>query len=127
MKWEIDKNEDADASFLVLDGLYPISFDRLTEEDWFKHLSKKSWVDMRQILPAFIAAYDAAGIPLSRKFFDCYKFAFSCRAEADYEDIIHAVCNDMLYAGEYMWSLSHLSRDSDTCIEEILEEIDGVE
>jgi|TARA_R110000803_G_scaffold208033_1_gene276403 hypothetical protein len=127
MKWEIDKNEDADASFLVLDGRYPISFDRLTEEDWFKHLSEKSWVDMRQILPAFIAAYDAAGIPLSRKFFDRYKFAFSCRAEADYEDSIHAVCNDMLYAGEYMWSLSHLSRDSDTCIEEILEEIDGVE
>ncbi len=45
MKWEIDKNDDADASFLVLDGHYPISFDRLTEKDWFMHLREFRWND----------------------------------------------------------------------------------
>tara|TARA_R110001606_G_scaffold200252_1_gene348178 strand:- start:653 stop:1264 length:612 start_codon:yes stop_codon:yes gene_type:complete len=122
MKWEIDTK----AKHLSLDGHYHISFDRLTEDDWFRHLSEKGWVDMREILAAFIAAYDAAGIPLSRKFFDRYKFAFFARAEGDYENNIHAVCNDRLYGGDHMWSLSHLSRDSDTCIEEILEDIDGM-
>ena len=63
--------------FFSFDGRYHISFDRLTEDDWFKHLSEKSWVDMRQILPAFVAAYDAAGIPLSKQFFKRHKAVFS--------------------------------------------------
>ena len=40
MKWEIDKNDDADASFVVLEEHYPISFERLTEKDWFWHLAE---------------------------------------------------------------------------------------
>ena len=100
MKWEIDKNDDADASCLVLDGQYPISFDRLTEKDWFMHLSEKSWVDMRQILPAFIEAYDAACIPLSKQFFERHKAAFFRRAEEDYEILAQNLCSEKVHGGK---------------------------
>lgn len=122
MKWEIDKNDDADASFLVLDGQYPISFDRLTEKDWFMHLSEKSWVDMRQILPAFIEAYDAAGIPLSKQFFERHKAAFFRRAEEDYEILAQNLCSEKVHGGKLLWSLTYAFRASDACIDEILED-----
>ena len=122
MKWEIDNNDDADASFLVLDGQYPISFDRLTEKDWFMHLSEKGWVDMREILPAFVAAYDAAGIPLSKQFFERHKVAFFRRAEEDYEILAQNLCNDKVHGGKLLWSLTYASRASDACIDEILED-----
>ena len=122
MKWEIDKNDDADASFLVLDGQYPISFDRLTEKDWFMHLSEKSWVDMRQILPAFIEAYDAACIPLSKQFFERHKVAFFRRAEEDYEILAQNLCSEKVHGGKLLWSLTYAFRASDACIDEILED-----
>ena len=122
MKWEIDKNDDADASFLVLDGQYPISFDRLTEDDWFRHLSEKSWVDMREILPAFVAAYDAAGIPLSKQFFERHKAAFFRRAEEDYEILAQNLCSEKVHGGKLLWSLTYAFRASDACIDEILED-----
>ena len=122
MKWEIDKNDDADASFLVLDGQYPISFDRLTEKDWFMHLSEKSWVDMRQILPAFIEAYDAACIPLSKQFFERHKAAFFRRAEEDYEILAQNLCSEKVHGGKLLWSLTYAFRASDACIDEILED-----
>lgn len=122
MKWEIDKNDDADASVLVLDGQYPISFDRLTEKDWFMHLSEKSWVDMRQILPAFVEAYDAACIPLSKQFFERHKAAFFRRAEEDYEILAQNLCNDKVHGGKLLWSLTYAFRASDACIDEILED-----
>ena len=122
MKWEIDKNDDADTSFLVLDGQYPISFDRLTEKDWFMHLSEKSWVDMRQILPAFIEAYDAACIPLSKQFFERHKVAFFRRAEEDYEILAQNLCSEKVHGGKLLWSLTYAFRASDACIDEILED-----
>ena len=122
MKWEIDKNDDADASVLVLDGQYPISFDRLTEKDWFMHLSEKSWVDMRQILPAFIEAYDAACIPLSKQFFERHKAAFFRRAEEDYEILAQNLCSEKVHGGKLLWSLTYAFRASDACIDEILED-----
>ena len=122
MKWEIDKNADADTSFLVLDGQYPISFDRLTEKDWFMHLSEKSWVDMRQILPAFIEAYDAACIPLSKQFFERHKAAFFRRAEEDYEILAQNLCSEKVHGGKLLWSLTYAFRASDACIDEILED-----
>jgi len=122
MKWEIDKNDDADASCLVLDGQYPISFDRLTEKDWFMHLSEKSWVDMRQILPAFIEAYDAACIPLSKQFFERHKAAFFRRAEEDYEILAQNLCSEKVHGGKLLWSLTYAFRASDACIDEILED-----
>tara|TARA_R110000822_G_scaffold5772_2_gene24703 strand:- start:74 stop:694 length:621 start_codon:yes stop_codon:yes gene_type:complete len=116
MKWEIDTK----TKHLSLDGHYHISFDRLAEEDWFRHLSEKGWVDMREILSAFVAAYDAAGIPLSRKFFKSYKAAFFCRAEMDYENRIQNLCNDKVYGGKLLWSLTYAFSDSDSCINEII-------
>jgi hypothetical protein len=65
MKWEID----TDNSCLTLNGDYHISFERLTEIDWFEHLSEKNWVDMRDLLSAFVAAYDYADLQLSEDFF----------------------------------------------------------
>jgi len=63
MKWEITETKH-----LLLDGNYHISFDRLTEHNWFRHLSEKEWIDMPDLLLAFIAAYDAAGLKLSKDF-----------------------------------------------------------
>jgi hypothetical protein len=118
MKWEIDEV----TKHLSLDGHYHISFDRLTEDDWFRHLSEKGWVDMREILPAFVSAYDAAGIPLSRQFFERHKAAFFRRAEEDYENRMQNLCNDKVHGGKLIWSLTYASRDSDACIDEILED-----
>ena len=118
MKWEIDR----DTKHLSLDGHYHISFDRLTEDDWFRHLSEKSWVDMREILPAFVAAYDAFGIPLSEEFFKRHKDAFFRRAEDDYEARIQDLCNDKVYGGKRIWSLTYCLRDSDSCIDEIVKD-----
>jgi LPS-assembly protein len=75
---------------------------------------------MREILPAFVAAYDSAGIPLSKQFFKRYKAAFFRRAEEDYENRIQGLCNDRVYGGKLLWSLSYASSDSDSCIDEIL-------
>ena len=118
MKWEIDYL----TKHLSLDGHYNISFDRLTEGDWFKHLSEKSWVDMREILPAFVAAYDAAGIPLSLQFFERHKAAFFRRAEEDYENRMQDLCNDKVHGGKLIWSLTYASSDSDSCIDEIVKD-----
>tara|TARA_B110000858_G_C17760661_1_gene454358 strand:+ start:396 stop:1016 length:621 start_codon:yes stop_codon:yes gene_type:complete len=116
MKWEIDRDIPA----LVLDGHYPIYFDSLTDGDYFRHLSEKSWIDMREILPAFVAAYDSAGIPLSKHFFKRYKAAFFRRAEEDYENRIQELCNDRVYGGKLLWIRAYASSDSDSCIDEIL-------
>ena len=118
MKWEIDRDIPA----LVLGGHYHISFDRLTKDDWFRNLSEKSWVDMREILPAFVAAYEAAGIPLSKQFFERHKAAFFCRAEEDYEILAQNLCNDKVHGGKLLWSLTYAFRASDACIDEILED-----
>ena len=118
MKWEVD----ADVSCLVLAGHYPISFDRLTEKDWFMHLSEKGWVDMRHILPAFVAAYDAAGIPLSKQFFERHKDAFFRRAEEDYEILAQNLCSEKVHGGKLLWSLTYAFRNSDSCIDEILKD-----
>ena len=117
MKWEVTETKH-----LLLEGNYHISFDRLTEDDWFRHLSEKSWVDMREILPAFVAAYDAAGIPLSKQFFERHKVAFFCRAEEDYEILAQNLCNDKVHGGKLLWSLTYAFRASDACIDEILED-----
>ena len=118
MKWEVD----ADVSCLVLGGHYPISFDRLTEKDWFMHLSEKGWVDMRHILPAFVEAYDAAGIPLSKQFLSVIRLHFFRRAEEDYEILAQNLCSDKVHGGKLLWSLTYASRASDACIDEILED-----
>ena len=118
MKWEIDEV----TKHLSLDGHYHISFDRLTEDDWFRHLSEKSWIDMREILPAFVAAYDAAGIPLSKQFFERHKVAFFRRAEEDYEILAQNLCSEKVHGGKLLWSLTYAFRASDACIDEILED-----
>ena len=118
MKWEIDEV----TKHLSLDGHYHISFDRLTEDDWFRHLSEKSWIDMREILPAFVAAYDAACIPLSKQFFERHKVAFFRRAEEDYEILAQNLCSDKVHGGKLLWSLTYAFRASDACIDEILED-----
>ena len=95
MKWEIDEV----TKHLSLDGHYHISFDRLTEDDWFRHLSEKTWVDMVKILPAFVAAYDAAELKLDKDFFARHKESFFHRAESDYADGLRSVWIDKCNIG----------------------------
>jgi len=95
MKWRIDNK----TKHLELDGNYFISFDRLTEDDWFRHLSEKNWVDMVKLLPAFVAAYDAAGLKLDKNFFARHKEAFFHRTESDYADSLMSVWSDKCNGG----------------------------
>jgi hypothetical protein len=95
MEWEIDTK----TKHLSLDGHYHISFDRLTEDDWFRHLSEKNWVDMTKILPAFVAAYDAAELKLDKDFFARHKESFFHRTESDYADGLMSVWSDKCNGG----------------------------
>ena len=121
MKWEIDTK----TKHLSLDGHYHISFDRLTEDDWFRHLSEKNWVDMTEILPAFVAAYDAAGLKLDKNFFARHKESFFHRAESDYADGLMSVWNDKCSGGSsFLETASDLSnwifRPSELCIDDLI-------
>ena len=75
MEWIITIDEqDKEKMYLILNGHYDISFDRLQENEdkeynWFSHLAGKRWVDMVSLLDAFLAAYDEAGIQPSEKFY----------------------------------------------------------
>jgi len=106
MKWEIDTK----TKHLSLNGNYHISFDRLTEQDWFSHLSEKNWVDMKEILPAFVAAYDAAGLKLDKDFFARHKESFFHRTESDYADGLMSVWSDKCNGGSsFLETASDLS------------------
>ena len=113
---------DNTVEFTVLEDHYFISFDRLTEDDWFSHLAEKEWVNMKDLFSAFVAAYDAAGIPLSKQFFERHKDAFFRRAEEDYEILAQNLCSERVHGGKLLWSLTYAFRDSDACIDEILED-----
>lgn len=105
MKWEID----TDNSCLTLNGDYHISFERLTEIDWFEHLSEKNWVDMRDLLSAFVAAYDYADLQLSEDFFSRHKRAFFRRSEYDYTSSLLNVWNDKIGGRSKLETASDLS------------------
>jgi len=113
MKWEIDTK----TKHLSLNENYHISFDRLTEGvytgekcDWFRHLSEKNWVDMKEILPAFVAAYDAAGLKLDKDFFARHKESFFHRTESDYADGLMSVWSDKCNGGSsFLETASDLS------------------
>lgn len=116
MKWEIDTK----TKHLSLDGNYHISFDRLTEDDWFRHLSEKNWVDMKKILPAFVAAYDAAGLKLDKDFFARYKEAFFNRSEDDFRRSLSGVWNEKCNGGVILMSVSNLFRTPDDFIDDLI-------
>jgi len=92
MKWEITETKQ-----LLLEGNYSISFKVLKSQNWFRHLSEKDWVDMPDLLLAFMAAYDAAGLKLDKDFFRHYKKAFFERAEDDYVVAINDAWNERCY------------------------------
>ena len=94
MKWEITETKH-----LLLEGNYHISFKSLKSENWFRHLSEKEWVDMTELLPAFVAAYDAAELKLDKDFFARHKESFFHRAESDYADGLKSVWSDKCNSG----------------------------
>ena len=70
MQWEIDTKNKV----LTLNGYYHIDFDRLQENEdkdcnWFEHLATKYWSDPLDLLEAFTAAFDAAGLKASKQFY----------------------------------------------------------
>ena len=89
MKWEIDNV----TKHLDLEDHYFISFDRLTEKDWCSHLAEKEWVNMKDLFSAFVAAYDAAGLPLTESFFKNYQKSLLARAETDYHSVVSNLWN----------------------------------
>ena len=92
MKWQIDKKNEC----LTLDKSYDISFDRLQEDNWFNHLAEKSWVNMDDLFKAFVAAYKAAEIPLSKQFFDTFHAAYMAHVDTRFYSLIF----DLRYADE---------------------------
>ena len=84
MKWQIDKENE----LLILDGDYRIDFDRLQEGDWFKHLAEKRWVDMDELFKAFVSAFRAAELPLTKDFFAKFKLAYLRNVDDKFYDLI---------------------------------------
>ena len=115
MKWEVTETKH-----LLLEGNYHISFDRLTEHNWFYHLSEKNWVDMPDLLLAFMAAYDAAGLKLSKDFFRRYKKAFMERAEDDYVVAINDAWNKKCYGDKLLMNSVDIFRPSELCIDDLI-------
>jgi len=119
MKWEVCE----ELKGLLLDGNYFISFDRLTDMDWFRHLSEKDWVDMSALLLAFVAAYDAAGLELDKDFFGRYKKAFFERAEDDYVVAINDAWNKKCYGNKLLAPLHQIFRPSELCIDDLVSDV----
>ena len=115
MKWEITETKH-----LLLDGHYSISFKSLKSENWFRHLSDKEWVDMPDLLLAFIAAYDAAGLELDKDFFRRYKKAFFERAEDDYVVAINDAWNKKCYGNKLLMTAVSIFRPSELCIDDLI-------
>ena len=92
MKWQIDKKNEC----LILDKTYDISFDRLQEDNWFNHLAEKSWVNMDDLFNAFVAAYKAAHLPLTKDFFAKFKLAYLRSVDGKFYNLIF----DLRYADE---------------------------
>tara|TARA_R100000654_G_scaffold45274_1_gene71419 strand:+ start:526 stop:870 length:345 start_codon:yes stop_codon:yes gene_type:complete len=84
MKWQIDKENE----LLILDGDYEIAFDRLQEGDWFKHLAEKRWIDMDELFKAFVSAFRAAELPLTKDFFAKFKLAYMRNVDDKFYDLI---------------------------------------
>lgn len=120
MKWEVCE----DLKGLLLDGNYFMSFDSLTDMDWFRHLSEKDWVDMPDLLLAFIAAYDAAELKLDRDFFDRYKKAFFERAGDDYVVAINDAWNKKCYGNKLLMPLHKFFRPSELCIDDLVSDVE---
>ena len=116
MKWEIDNV----TKHLDLEDHYFISFDRLTEDDWFSHLAEKDWVDMKELLPAFVAAYDAAGLKLDKNFFARYKKAFFECAEDDYVVAINDAWNKKCNGDKLLMTAVSIFRPSELCIDDLI-------
>jgi len=125
MQWEVD----TEGKCLELDGHYWINFDRLTDMDWFRHLSEKDWVDMPDLLLAFVAAYDAAGLKLDRDFFDRYKKAFFACAEDQYVIAINTVWNNKCNGSSFLETLSDLNnwifRPTEICIDDLVSDVES--
>ena len=122
MKWEIDTK----TKHLSLNGNYYISFDRLTEDDWFRHLAEKNWVDMPTLLLAFIAAYDAAELKLNKDFFRRYKKAFMERAEDEYVVAINDAWNKKCYGDRLLMNSIDMFRPSELCIDDLISQKEPV-
>jgi len=116
MKWEIDHV----TKHLSLDGHYHISFKSLKSQNWFRHLSEKDWVDMKELLPAFVAAYDAAGLKLDKNFFARYKKAFFECAEDDYVVAINDAWNKKCNGDKLLMTAVSIFRPSELCIDDLI-------
>jgi len=116
MKWEIDHV----TKHLSLDGHYHISFKSLKSQNWFLHLSEKDWVDMPDLLLAFVATYDAAGLKLDKNFFARYKKAFFECAEDDYVVAINDAWNKKCNGDKLLMTAVSIFRPSELCIDDLI-------
>jgi len=94
MRWKIRKEEELLQLWQndkMLEGSYYIEFDRLTESDWFFHLSEKSWINMDSLFWAFYRAYEAAGIPVTEDFFTNFKTAYRHYASIRFYDLVYSI------------------------------------
>jgi len=120
MRWEVCE----DVKGLLLDGNYFISSDRLTESDWFDHLSRKDWVDMSVLLTAFVSAFEAFGLELTEDFFDRYKKAFFARAEDDYVVAVNDAWSKNFREDKILLSVYELNRPTKICISDMIAGVD---
>lgn len=94
MRWKIRKEEKLLQLWQndnMFEGSYYIEFDRLTESDWFLHLSEKSWINMDKLFWAFYRAYEAAGIPIEEDFFRRFKEAYRNYANIRFYNLIYSI------------------------------------
>mgnify|MGYP001494294276 CR=1 FL=1 len=89
MEWEIDEKYKV----LTLCNNYHIRFEDFREnedrkDNGFHHLAQKNWVDMNDLLDAFLAGYEAANIKPTKQFYLNWLDACHKKAEAKaYEKI----------------------------------------
>ena len=107
MQWEID----AENRVLTLRGYYHIEFERLEDDqykdyNWFHHLSGKTWVDMNALLDAFLAAYEAANIKPTKKFYLNWEAAVQKKARSDAYSKIFNLYNEKFHPNKFMISLA---------------------
>ena len=75
---------------------------------------------MPDLLLAFIAAYDAAGLELDKDFFRSYKKAFFERAEDDYVVAINDAWNKKCYGDKLLMTAVSIFRPSELCIDDLI-------
>lgn len=83
MKWEIDEKYKV----ITLCNNYYIRFEnfrenKVSKDNGFHHLAEKEWVDMNDLLDAFLAGYEVANIKPTKQFYLNWLAACHKKAQA---------------------------------------------